>query len=101
MKKASISIAIILLLGFADIAFGTSPQPEEVRPVAKETVCTMQVAYSLESEKGVRREEASSSVAFDASVAKKDVLDKMTGRISEILSEANVSEFRLECKFPK
>lgn len=101
MKKLSISILLISLLGLVANSSATSPQPEEVRPGWKESICTINVIYSLDSEKGINRDEASSTFAFEASVPKKDVLDKMTRFIGDKLNEVNVSEFKLECKFPK
>ncbi len=101
MRKKSISILLIFLFGLAGNSFGTSPQPEEVKPGTKETVCKIHVIYSPDSEKGIEKGEASSIFAFETSVSRKDVLDKMAGQVGERLKEADVSEFRLECKFAK
>ncbi|MCX5717800.1 MAG: hypothetical protein NTW44_05715 [Nitrospirae bacterium] len=100
MKKISISIAIIILFWLSGKADATSPQPEEVKPGPATTVCNIYIVYTA-TEKGIPLEAESSSFTFDASVPKKDVLEKMMSHARNKLSEWNVSEFKIECKFPK
>ncbi len=101
MKTLLIAIPIIVLLELAGTASATSPQPEEVRPGAKETVCTAHVIYSPDTEKGIEKGSMSTNFSFDASVSRKAVLDKVNEHIAGKLTETNVSEFSLECKFAK
>jgi hypothetical protein len=101
MKTVSISIFMIVLIGFAGSSFATSPQPEEVRLGQTDVVCTAHVVYFADLEKGTSAGESSSTVVFRASESKRDVLEKMTGHMSSKLNEGHVLEFKIECKFPK
>jgi len=92
---------MFILLGPACDSFATSPMPEEVMPGATEDICTVSVTYSLERETGVLGEEMSSTLTFAASVSKKDVLEKIMSYVDKKLKEGKVSEFKVECKFPK
>ena len=100
MKKASISIFMIALLCFAGNSSATSPMPEEIKPGATTTVCTTYIVYLTENEKGIHLEESSSNFVFEVTEPKKDVLEKVTKFMSEKLNEGNVSDFKVECKFP-
>jgi len=101
MKKASMFILIIFLFGLVGNSSATSPMPEELKPGQTENVCTIYVVYSLDGEQGILREETSSTLTFDASMSKKDVLEKITKHLSNKLNDVNVSEFKVECKFPR
>jgi hypothetical protein len=101
MKKVSIFVFIFILLGFAGYLFATSPMPEEVMPGSTAYTCTVRVTYSLDRETGVLGEEVSSTLTFAASVPKKDVLEKITAYVDKKLKDGKVSEFKVECKFPK
>jgi len=92
---------MIVLSGLAADSSATSPMPEEMKPGQTENVCTVRIAYSLDREKGILLEETSSTLTFEASMSKKDVLDKITKHLSNRLNDMNVSEFKVECKFPK
>ena len=101
MKEISVLILMIALLGLAENSSATSPMPEEVKPGQTENICTVHVAYSLDREKGILLEETSSTLTFEPSMSRKDVLDKITKHLSNRLNDVNVSEFKVECKFPK
>jgi len=101
MEKTLIFIFMIVFLGLAEDSSATSPMPEEVKPSQTENICTIRVAYSLDREKGILLEETSSTLTFEASMSKKDILDKITKHLSNRLDDVNVSEFKVECKFPK
>ena len=101
MKKVSIFIFLALLLGLAGYSSATSPVPEEVMPGLTADVCSVHVTYTLNRETGVLGEEISSNLTFAASVPKKEVLEKIMAYVDKKLREGRVSEFRVECKFPK
>ena len=91
---------MIVLLGLAGNAAAVSPMPgEEMLGLQTENVCAIHIVYI--PAKGVLREEATSTLVFDASTSKKDVLEKVTRYISEKLTEGPASEFRVECKFAR
>ena len=101
MKKISIIIiCVILLLGFAGDSFATSPMPEEVKPGMTATVCNIHIACITDREKGIP-EEKTAKFAFEVSEAKKDVLEWVTRYINNKMNERNVTEFKVECRFPK
>ncbi len=91
---------MIVLFWLAGNSSATSPMPEEIKPGQTATVCTTHIVYLTEDEKGIHAEEFSSHFVFEAAGPKKDVLEKVTKFMSEKLNEGNVSEFKVECKFP-
>ena len=100
MKKISICILGIILLGLAGNAAAVSPKPaEELLHGQNETVCIIHTV--LIPEKGIIVEESSSTLVFEISASKKEVLEKVTRYINNKFNEINVSEFKLECKFQK
>ena len=100
MKEISILILIIVLVGFAGTAAATSPMPsEEILGLQVQTVCTVHIVYI--PAKGAVTEEISSPLTFDASIPKKEVLDKVTRYISDKFNEVNASEFSAECRVAK
>ena len=101
MKKASISLSIIVSFWLAGYSFATSPMPEEVKPGQKENVCTVRIVYISEHEGASVNEETLSVLTFDAAASKREVLDKITSYLDNKLNEENVIEFRSECKFTR
>jgi hypothetical protein len=101
MKRVSIFVVVVVLLGFAAESFATAPMPEEVMPGLTTDTCSVSVTYSLNRETGVLGEEVSSNLTFAASISKKDVLEKIMTYVDKKLREGRVSEFKVECKFPK
>lgn len=99
MRRTVLLIVMAVLLALAGNAAAISPQPEEVKP--GQHVCTVFVVHVVESENGVFQREAPSTLVFEASASKKDVLERITRYLNDKLSEWNVSGFRIECKFPK
>jgi hypothetical protein len=100
MKKISILICMSVLFGLAGNSFATSPMPEEVKPGLTATVCTIHIVCITERERGTP-EEQTAKFAFEVSEAKKDVLEWVTRYINNKLNERNVTEFKVECRFPK
>ena len=98
MKNVTVLIFILALMGLADNSAAVSPMPEGVKPGAAATVCTIHIACITDSERGMS-EEQTSTFAFEVSEAKRDVLEWVTKYINNKLSERNVSEFKIECKF--
>jgi UDP-N-acetylglucosamine 2-epimerase len=100
MKKISILICIGVLFGLAGNANATSPMPEEVKPGMTATVCTVHIVCTTDHERGIL-EEQTAKFAFEISEAKRDVLEWVTRYINNKLNERNVTEFKVECRFPK
>ena len=92
---------MIILFGLAGDSFATSAMPEEVMPGPTADTCTVRVTYSLNRETGMLGEEMSSTLTFAASMPKKGVLEKIMTYVDDKLREGKVSEFKVECKFPK
>jgi hypothetical protein len=101
MKRLSVFLLIFMLLGLASSSRATSPMPEEVMPGPTADTCTVRVTYSQDRETGMLGEEMSSTLTFAASISKKDVLEKIMAYVDKKLKEGRVSEFKVECKFPK
>ena len=99
MKKTSILLCMILF-GFAGDSFATSPMPEEVKPGQTATICTIHIACITDRERGIP-EEQTAKFAFEVSEAKKDVLEWVTKYINNKMNERNVTEFKVDCRFPK
>lgn len=101
MKKVSALILMIVLFGLAGNSSAVSPMPEEAKPGQTTHVCIIHFVYNLDKEKGVLMEEANSTLTFESSISKKNVLEKTTKHLSDKLNEGNISEFELKCKFAK
>ena len=100
MRIKLIIVLMAALLLFANTASATSPMPgEETLGLQTANVCTIRIVYS--PGKDVLREAITSTLTFEASMPKKDVLEKMTRHISDKLNEGNASEFSAECKFAR
>lgn len=100
MKRASILLCVIPLLWFAGDSFATSPMPEEVKPGLTATVCTIHIAIITDRERGAH-EEQTATFAFEVSETKGDVLGWVTRYINNKMNERNVTEFKVDCRFPK
>lgn len=101
MKKIILSILVLFLVVLARDSQAVSPMPiEELKPGQTAIVCAIHTAYFPDREKGTPGEGSSKTLFFEASASKKDVLEEMTRYIGNRLNEANLSEFKLECKFP-
>ena len=101
MKKISALILTIVLFGVAGNSSATSPMPEESKPAQTTHVCSIHLVYNLDKARGVLMEEANSTLTFESSISKKNVLDKITQYINDKLNDGNTSEFELKCKFAK
>jgi hypothetical protein len=100
MKKTMFLVLMIVLAALARNSQAVSPMPEEVMPGLSATVCTIHIVCIKDHERGML-EELKSTFAFEVSEAKKDVLEWVTRYINNKLNERNVTEFKIECKFPK
>ena len=89
---------MVMPSGLAGNSSATSPMPEEVKPGMSATVCAIHLTCA--NERGMQ-EELTSTFAFEVSEAKKDVLEWVSTYVNGKLNERNVSEFRIDCKFPK
>ena len=102
MNKASISIFIIVLFGLVGNSSATSPMPiEELKPGQTAIACAIHIVYMPDREKVTSGEAYSKTFFFEVSAPKRDVLQEMTRHIDDKLDKGNVSEVKLECKFPK
>jgi hypothetical protein len=102
MKKILLSVSITILLGLASDATAVSPMPVEGLNLGqKETICTVHIVHSIDREKGILMEETSTTLTFESSITKRNVLDKLTEYMHKKLDEDNISEFKVECKFLK
>jgi hypothetical protein len=92
---------MIALLGLAGTSSATSPMPEELKPGQTEPYCTLHVVYRLDREQGIFTDEQTSTLTFEHLLSRKDILEKITHHMNATLNEDNISEFKVECKFPK
>jgi hypothetical protein len=100
IMKIISTIVLMAALSFAGVAGATSPMPgEEVLGLQAANVCTVRIVYM--PGKDVLREAVSSTLTYDATMTKKDVLERLTRHITEKLNEGNASEFSAECKFAR
>jgi len=97
MKKMSILILILSLVGLVDNSVAVSPMPEELE--RSQTVCVVHTVSIPDREKGMLGEESTSTLVFEVSTSKRDVLEKVTKYIDNKLNEGKLSEFKIECKF--
>ena len=101
MKKIIVLLPILVLACFASNSAAVSPMPyEELKPGQTAIMCTFHTVYMADREKGIPAEESSKTLFFEASAPKRDVLEEMTRYAGNKLDKGNLSEFRLECKFP-
>ena len=101
MKRIIVLLPILVLACFASNSAAVSPMPfEELKPGQTAIVCTFHVAYMADRERGLHGEESSKTLFFETSAAKREVLEEMTKYVGNKLDKGNLSEFRLECKFP-
>ena len=91
----------MVLFGLAGNSSATSPMPEELKPGQIAPVCVIHIIYVPDIEKGIPREDTSSTLVYGVSESKKDVFEKVIRYLSDKLNEGNISEFKVECKFPK
>jgi hypothetical protein len=101
MKKVLFFLLTVILLGLAADSFATAPMPEEVMPGLTADTCSVVVTYSVDRETGVLGEEMSSTLTFATSMSKKNVLERIMNYVDKKLREGRVSEFKIECRFPK
>ena len=102
MKKSLVLLLLCALIGIVRNAAAVSPMPmEELKPGTTETVCVIHIVHIPEHGKGIIGEESTATFVFNTSVLKNDVLEKTKNYISHKFHEENVSEFKLECTFPK
>jgi hypothetical protein len=102
MKEITFLILLFVLACLAHDSAAVSPMPvEELKPGQTAITCAIHIAYMPEREKMTPGEVYSKTLFFEASAPKRDVLAEMTRYIDNRLNTGSVTEFRLECKFPK
>jgi len=100
MRKLTVLIIILVLMCLVHNAEAVSPMPfEELKPGQTAIVCAFHITYITDQTRGIP-EEQMSTFAFEASNAKRDVLEWVNKYINDKLNERNVSAFKVECKFP-
>jgi hypothetical protein len=92
---------LILLFGLAGNVSATSLTPEEVLSTPRPPICVIHIVYMPDRKKMIPSEDISSTLTFEVSVSKKDVLEKVTNYVSKKLSEGHVSDFKIHCEFLK
>jgi hypothetical protein len=97
MKKVMVLILIFALACLAQNATAVSPMPEELE--RSQTVCVIHTVSIPDREKGMLGEESTSTLVFEVSTSKRDVLEKVIKYIDNKLNEGKVFEFKIECKF--
>ena len=103
MKTIIAFLLLIFVLGcVARDSAAVSPMPfEELKPGQTVIACAVHIVYMPDREKVVPEEVYSKTLFFEVSAPKGDVLEEMNRRIHSKLDRGNVSEVKLECKFPK
>ena len=103
MKTLMVLLLIILALaGMVSNSDAVSPMPmEELKLGISQTVCIIHIVHIPEHGKGIIGLETTSTLVFNPSVLKSDVLEKAKNYISHKLNEEKISSFKLECTFPK
>ncbi len=111
-------IAAVVLLILAGGAAAVSPMPQEIHEGAEkkpsETLGSVQPSTKIENGCSVNiisfqnaakgqpyREDSFSSLIFESSVTRKEMIEDIMRYITNKLSKEGVSEFRIECKLPK
>jgi len=101
MKEITVLACTVVLSGFATTSHATSTMPEETMPSQPSIVCAAHVVYMPDPEKGTTERQTSSTLVFETSISKSEVLARITASVDEKLKEGNVSEFGIGCAFPK
>lgn len=102
MKRITFLIVLFVLACMAHDSAAVSPMPiEELKPGQTAIICAIHISYMPDREKVTPGEVYSKTFFFEASAPKRDVLEEMTRRIDDKLNKGNVSEVKIECKFPK
>ena len=101
MKKIIALLPLLVLACLVSDSAAVSPMPfEELKPGQKAITCTFHIIYMADREKGGPGEESSKTLFFEVSAPRRDVLEEMIRYAGNKLNKENLSEFRLECKFP-
>jgi len=116
MKRFVIFLSFLLVLipSVAGIALAVSPMPEEIEKDVErksfekvkqgetDIVCKVRIIYKNDATSGKpSREDFSHSVVMEGLITKKDTLEKTLRLIEDKLKEEDISEVKIECKFPK
>ena len=103
MKTLTVLLLIIFALaGMVSNSAAVSPMPmEELKLGPSQTVCVIHLVHIPEHGKEIVGLETTSTLVFNPTVLKSDVLEKTKNYINLKLNEGNISSFKVECIFPK
>jgi hypothetical protein len=103
MKTLTVIFLILFALaGMVSNSAAVSPMPmEELKVGPSQTVCIIHLVHIPEHGKEIVGLETTSTLVFNPTVLKSDVLEKAKNYINLKLNEENISEFKVECTFPK
>jgi hypothetical protein len=91
-------------------AIAVSPMPEEIEKAQSEklsqtknvAVCMVKIIYKTDTASGKPlREDFSHSVVIKGFALKRDAIEKTVGSIEEKLKEEDISEVKIECRYPE
>ena len=112
MNRFLILLSILLLLIPLVVcnAIAVSPMPEEIEKKQSEklrqsetaAVCMVKIIYKTDTVSGKPlREDFSHSAVIDGFTPKRDAIEKTVGSIGDKLKEEDISEVKIECRFPE
>ena len=102
MRKITFFIALVVLTCLAHDSAAVSPMPiEELKPGQTAIACAVRIVYAPDRDRGIPEEVYAKTLFFEVASQKKDVLEEMTRYVENKLDKGNVTEVKLECKFPK
>ena len=105
-----LSIPLLLIPLVVCDAIAVSPMPEEIEKEQSEelrrsetaAVCMVKIIYKTDLVSGKPlREDFSHSVVIEGFASKRDALEKTLGSIEEKLKEEDISEVKIDCRFPE
>jgi hypothetical protein len=99
MRIMSYFLTALFLFVLGDKSFAVSPMPEEVKPEAKGTICTIQIAAVADSSKGIDREVTTATLTFGSNMSKHEVWEKIHAYTKDRLNDGTTSNIRIECIF--
>jgi hypothetical protein len=104
-----LSIPLLLIPLVVCNAIAVSPMPEEIEKWQSEklrqsetaAVCMVKIIYKTDTVSGKPpREDFSHSVVIEGFAPKREAIEKTVGSIEEKLKEEDISEVKIECRFP-
>jgi hypothetical protein len=105
-----LSIPLLLIPLVVCDAVAVSPMPEEIqkgqseKSIQSETaaVCMVKIIYKTDKVSGKPpRGDFSHSVVIEVFAPKREAIEKTVGSIDDKLKEEDISEVKIECRFPE